>query len=53
MGINREKLKKLRAKVLADLVKSDVMDLIYAQLASLDNIDLLVKRIPGNRGPYH
>ena len=50
MGINREKLKKLRAKVLSELVKTDFLELIYAHLASLSNIDMLVKRIPGNRG---
>ena len=48
MGINREKLKRLKAKVLAELVKSDFMELIYAQMASLSNIDRLVERASGN-----
>jgi len=48
MGINREKLKKLKAKVLMELVRSDFMELIYAQLASISNIDRLVERASVN-----
>lgn len=45
MGINREKLKALDTDKLVDLVKSDQMELIYAHLTSLGNIDSLMTRL--------
>ena len=44
MGVNREKLKALEPAQMAELVKSDQMELIYAHLNSLDNINALMKR---------
>lgn len=41
--INRNKLKSLTENQLAELVKSDQMELIYAHLNSLINIDRLIK----------
>lgn len=43
MGVNREKLKGLKQKDMAELVKTDQMELIYQHLASLNNIDKLLK----------
>jgi SapC protein len=45
MGINREKLKALKPAQLAELVKSDQLELIFAHLASLSNINDLMKRL--------
>ena len=45
MGINREKLKALKPAQLAELLKSDQMELIFAHLGSLNNIDGLMKRL--------
>ena len=45
MGVNREKLKALKPAKLAELLKSDQMELIFAHLASLSNINALMKRI--------
>lgn len=45
MGINREKLKALKPAKLAELLKSDQMELIFAHLASLSNLNALMKRI--------
>ena len=45
MGINREKLKGLDADTLANLVKTDQMELIYAHLSSLVNIDSLMAKL--------
>jgi len=45
MGINREKLKSLPADKLGELAISDHLELIYAHLNSLDNIDILFKRM--------
>ncbi len=45
MGINREKLKALDADALVNLVKTDQMELIYAHLTSLGNIDSLMSRL--------
>ena len=43
--VNRDKLRALPAEELQDLVKTDYLELIYAHLNSLDNIDNLLKRI--------
>lgn len=45
MGISREKLKALKPAQLAQLVKNDHMELIFAHLASLSNINNLIKRL--------
>lgn len=45
MGVNREKLKALKPAKLAELLKSDQMELIFAHLASLSNLNELMKRI--------
>ncbi len=45
MGVNREKLKALKPAQLAELVKSDQMELIFAHLASLLNIKGLMNRL--------
>lgn len=45
MGINREKLKALDSESLVDLVKTDQMELIYAHLISLGNIDSLMGKL--------
>ena len=45
MGVNREKLKALKPAKLAELLKSDQMELIFAHLASLSNLNALMKRI--------
>jgi len=45
MGVNRTRLKELPAEKLADLVKTDQMELIYAHLTSLENINRLIKHL--------
>ena len=45
MGINRDKLKALKPAQLAELVKSDQMELIFAHLGSLNNLNNLMKRL--------
>ena len=45
MGISREKLKALKPAQLTQLVKTDHMELIFAHLASLSNINNLIKRL--------
>ncbi len=45
MGINREKLKAIDADALVNLVKTDQMELIYAHLTSLGNIDSLMSKL--------
>jgi hypothetical protein len=45
MGINREKLKALDSETMENLVKTDQMELIYAHLISLGNIDSLMGKL--------
>jgi hypothetical protein len=45
MAINREKVKALPAAMFADLAKTDELELIYLQLQSLRNFDLLRVRL--------
>jgi SapC len=45
MGVNRDKLKALKPAQLAELVKTDQMELICAHLASLSNMNALMKRL--------
>ena len=44
-GINRDKLKALKPEQLAELLKSDEMELIFAHLSSLSNLDKLMQRL--------
>lgn len=44
MGVNRDKLKALKPAKLAELLKSDQMELIFAHLASLSNLNSLIRR---------
>ncbi len=44
-GINRDKLKALQPEKLAELLKSDQLELIFAHLASLSNIGNLMQRL--------
>ncbi len=46
MVVNKDKLKKLDAKVLKDLVEKDYLDMIYAHVQSLANMNSLLGRIP-------
>ena len=43
-GVNRDRLKALKPEQLAEMLKSDEMELIFAHLASLSNLDNLMKR---------
>lgn len=45
MGVNRQKLKELKLAQLAELVKSDQLELIFAHLSSLQNLNGLMKRL--------
>ena len=45
MGISRDKLKALDPARLAEMVKQNYMDLVYAHLNSLDNIQNLIKKL--------
>ncbi len=45
MGVNRERLKTIEPDTLSELVKSNHMELIYAHLSSLDNIERLVQKL--------
>lgn len=45
MGVNRQKLKELKPAQLAELVKTDQLELIFAHLSSLQNLNSLMKRL--------
>ncbi|MCH9048914.1 MAG: SapC family protein [Proteobacteria bacterium] len=45
MGVNREKLKALDSEKLVNLIKTDQMELIYAHLISLGNINSLMAKL--------
>lgn len=45
MAVNRAKLKALDGEILAQMVKSDEMELIYLHLQSMQNFDALLRRI--------
>jgi hypothetical protein len=45
MGISRDKLKALDPARLAEMVKENYMDLVYAHLNSLDNMQNLIKKL--------
>lgn len=44
-GVSRDRLKALKPEQLAALLKSDEMELIFAHLSSLSNLDHLMKRL--------
>lgn len=44
-GVNRDRLKALKPEQLAELLKSDEMELIFSHLSSLSNLDHLMKRL--------
>ncbi len=43
MGVNREKLKAIKPAKLAEMLKTDQLELIYAHLSSLANLNNLLK----------
>ena len=43
--VNREKLKALESDKLAELIKSDQMELIFAHLLSLNNVNKLMQKV--------
>lgn len=45
MGVNRDKLTALKPAQIAELLKTDQMELIFAHLASLSNLNGLLKRL--------
>lgn len=45
MGVNRERLKDIEPTKLSELLKAGHMELIYAHLNSLDNIERLLKKL--------
>ena len=47
-AVNRSRLKTLSTEVLADLVRSDEMELIYNHLLSMRNFEAMRERIAGN-----
>lgn len=51
MAVNRDRLKKLSADTLADLVRSNEMELIYLHLLSIRNLSLLAERLSGSLSP--
>jgi len=46
--VNRDKLKNLAAETLAELAKSDELELIYVHLLSLKNFETLNERLSTN-----
>ena len=44
MCVNRKKLKELPTEKLAELIRNDYLELIFAHLHSLANLDRLIKR---------
>lgn len=52
MAVNRDRLKALPAETLADMAKSDELELIYLHLQSLRNFDRLRELLPPP-GPVH
>lgn len=51
MAVNRDRLKKLSAEKLAELVHSNELELIYIHLQSIRNLSLLADRLSGALGP--
>jgi hypothetical protein len=50
MVVNREKLKNLPAEKLAELAKTDELELTYIHLSSMDNFSGMVNRVVERRG---
>lgn len=48
MAVNRDRLKKLSAEKLAELVHRDELELIYLHLQSIRNISVLAERLSGS-----
>lgn len=44
-GVNREKLKALSSEALAEMMQADELELVYAHLQSLNNLDPLLNRM--------
>ncbi len=49
MAVNREKLKALPPETLADLAKTDELELTYTHLQSMNNFSLMLERIASRR----
>ena len=45
MAVNRERLKALSAEELAELVKTDVLELVYLHLQSMRNLSTIAERV--------
>ena len=45
MGVNRDRLKDIEPAKLSELVKTNQMELIYAHLISLDNVERLIQKL--------
>lgn len=50
-AVKREKLKSLPAETLAELVKSDELELTYAHLASMNNLSAMLARVAAAKIP--
>ena len=50
MIVSRDKLKALPAETLAELAQSDLLELIYTHLQSVNNMSLVLKRVAARQG---
>lgn len=51
MAVNRERLKKLTGEQLADLARTDELELLYLHLASMRNFRAMVERVAPGAAP--
>ena len=51
MAVSRDRLKKLSAEKLADLVQTNELELIYIHLQSLRNVSIMAERLSGTLSP--
>lgn len=51
MAVNRDRLKKLSAEKLADLVQNNELELVYIHLQSLRNISIMAESLSGTLSP--
>ena len=51
MAVNRDRLKKLSAEKLAELVQHNALELIYIHLQSLRNLSTIAERLSGTLSP--
>lgn len=51
LAVNRDRLKKLSAEKLAELMQRDELELIYLHLQSIRNISVLADRLSGSLSP--